>query len=364
MNNSTGASSKRRKVTAALIVVLVVVLAGAVWQHWGRRAVMAYRFRQLTRVDAMDPDAQPFICAVGAYGQEGVRYLMSKAWDGTDREKAAALAALAFLDVEDAVRPAAKALQSEDHALQYSAVLLLGQFDNPQSTDALKPALESDCPLIFTAGIVHFVRRSGFAVTGYDDALAGALERGDTAFRGRALVVLNDEVAFPSTAKTLGEQTANALRHILQDDPDLEHRILAAKILRNIEAREEPDAIPAGPESEHQISLEARVERIVRPKDIGWWDFLALACTVTDPLQSEYPEGHRIHLIVRRENGESNPTKLVGDQGFQADAVYRFVVSEELSPGWQDIRGDFEDERLGLLAGLEARRVNEAGTAK
>ena len=198
----------------------------------GPRLWIAYHFRALVYEDVCehafcDPSGacSQHVGAIGACGEQGIRYLLEKAQSKWERERAAALVALTDLRVNGAVRHAMGQHESRSKKVQEAAVYTLRAFPSRQSTLALKEYVRSPVPWAFVAAMDCLLRRQPDDI---DHLTAVALAR-DGDFREWALKELLTHVT--ARSKRLGSETLRALGGIEEANENPSHALLAREIL-------------------------------------------------------------------------------------------------------------------------------------
>jgi hypothetical protein len=108
-------------------------------------------------------------------------------------------------------------------------------------------------------------------------------------------------------------------------------------------------------------AVDVRVEEIVLPEGAAWKDFQGvLKCVIVDPKASGLTKSQQLNVVaVNPEAGKKGMFVHKGSEiSLEKNGTYTMSVEDRLPKGWESIKNEFADERIGLCALVEVKKLN------
>ena len=132
------------------------------------------------------------------------------------------------------------------------------------------------------------------------------------------------------------------------------------------DSRADRDSQPASREQETKV-VDVRVVEVVQPPGEAWKDFQGvLKCVILDPKTSTLAKDQQLNVVAARpEAAKKGMFVHRGNKlSLEKAAKYTISVEDRLPKGWQSIKGEFEDERIGLVALVAVEKIDRTAASE
>jgi hypothetical protein len=126
------------------------------------------------------------------------------------------------------------------------------------------------------------------------------------------------------------------------------------------------DAQPASKEQETKV-VDVRIVEVVQPPGEAWKDFQGvLKCVILDPKGSKLTKDQQLNVVAARPEAAKKGMFVHrgSNLSLEKGAKYTISVEDRLPKGWQSIKGEFEDERIGLIALVAVEKIDRTGAGE